>query len=80
MLVIFKLIKVSDQFGIEIIVKLIYLKNLNDKDVKDLKDLFHENHLIVLESKIYLMKSNYLLPKILESWKFIQKRIKQKIH
>ena len=42
----FQINKISDQFGIEII-GLDISKKLNDKDVKDLKDLFHENHVIV---------------------------------
>ena len=39
----FQINKISDEFGIEII-GLDVSKNLNEKDVKVLKDLFHENY------------------------------------
>ena len=46
----FQINKISDQFGIEII-GLDISKKLNEKDVKDLKDLFHENHVIVFRKQ-----------------------------
>ena len=41
---------VSDQFGVEVI-GLDVSKNLNEKDVQVLKDLFHKNHVIVFRKQ-----------------------------
>ena len=46
----FQINKVSDQFGVEVI-GLDVSKNLNEKDVKVLNDLFHENHVIVFRKQ-----------------------------
>ena len=46
----FQINKISDQFGVEVI-GLDVSKNLNEKDVKVLKDLFNENHVIVFRKQ-----------------------------
>ena len=46
----FQINNISDQFGVEVI-GLDVSKNLNEKDVIVLKDLFHKNHVIVFRKQ-----------------------------